>query len=275
MVSDGRVFIGLLVGGLIGLALVQILRGSNAAPRSRRRRPSPRAMVWLAGVGSGLILTALTGWPVLGVAGGFLIAQMVKGFREQREQRILLARRAELARFASGLRDACLAGHGMSDAVRIAAGNAGPAIRADMEALAAAVQKVGVGRAFGAYARVAPDPLFRVFAVMVGEADRQGSGALSGLLTKLAKQTSREVTANRESGAEQGGQRATAPIVAFIAIGLLLLIRIGSPAYVHAYSDAIGQAGMAAGLLPIGIGYLLMVRTGRAATRTLSWGDGR
>lgn len=271
MVS-ARALVGLFLGVVIGVAIVQLLRDGEPAAVPTHRRPPPRVLPWLVGVGSGLCLLLLTGWPVLGLAGGFILAQMLKSILEDRKQAKVLRRRAELARFAANLRDACVAGHGMADAVRIAAATAGPTIRADMALLAAEVRRVGVGSAFARQALTAPDPLFRVFATMVGEADRQGGGALSGLLTQLARQTMREVTGARESRASLGGQRATAPVVASTAIVILLAVRFASPAYAGAYSDAAGQVGMALGLTPIGIGYLLMVRAQRSASRALSWG---
>lgn len=270
-----RGLIGLCLGLIAGVAVVQLLRGGGGQRPAPRRRPSATAVLWLVGVGSGLALFVVTGWPVFGVAGGFLVAQMVAGAREVREQRRVQERRAELARFASAMRNACLAGYGMPEAVRIAASNAGPAIRDEVGTLAAAVQRVGVGKAFSTYGQSASDPLVRVFATMVGEADRAGGGALSELLSQLARQTMREISGTREAAAGQGGQRATAPIVAFVGLLLLLLIRFASPAYARAYNDAAGQLGMAAGLIPIGLGYVAMVRINRSAGRAMSWGGGR
>src|SRR5207302_1418730 len=134
---------------------------------------------------------------------------MLHSADERAQERRTLARRAELARVASRLRDACLAGHGLPAAVSIAAAAAGPETRQDTEALARAVREVGVGRAFAAWGERAPDPIFGVFARMVGEADRQGSDALSSLLTRLATQTAKEVSAARETAAHQGGHRTT------------------------------------------------------------------
>lgn len=270
-----RGLIGLCLGLVAGVAVLQLVHGGAAERPARRGRPSPKTVLWLVGVGSGVALFVVTGWPVFGVAGGFLVAQMVAGAREVREQRKVLERRAEIARFASGMRNACLAGYGLPDAVRIAASNAGPAIREEVGALAAAVQRVGVGKAFSTYGQAASDPLVRVFATMVGEADRAGGGALSELLSELARQTMREISGTREAAAGQGGQRATAPIVAFVGLLLLLLIRFASPAYAQAYDDAAGQLGMAAGLIPIGLGYLAMSRINRSAGRAMSWGGGR
>ena len=271
----GRGLIGLCLGLVAGVALLQLLRGGRTEPATTRRRPSARAVLWLVGLGSGVAMFAVTGWVVFGIAGGFLVAQMVAGAREMREQRRILERRAELARFASSMRNACLAGYGMPDAIRIAAGNAGPAIRAEVVALSGAVQRVGVGKAFQTFGESATDPLVRVFATMVGEADRAGGGALSELLSQLARQTMREISGTREASAGQGGQRATAPIVAGVGLMLLLLMRFASPSYARAYSDAAGQLGMAAGLVPIGIGYLVLVRINRSVGRAMSWGGGR
>jgi Flp pilus assembly protein TadB len=259
--------IGMLLGALIGLGILELARGGRPLPRLRLRRRLPATV--LLGIGAGLGLFLLTGWPVLGVAGGFLAAQVLQGARETRQLRQTLARRGELAWVAARLRDACLAGHGLPAAVGIVAAEAGPGIKQDMIALAKAVREVGVGRAFATYAQRAPDPIFGLFARVVGEADRQGSDALSSLLTRLASQTSKEVAAARETEARQ--ERATALVVASFAIGLLVAMRFGSPTYTAAYGDPLGQLVMAGAFIPIGLGYWAMVRSRHRAGQMLSW----
>lgn len=258
--------IGMLLGALVGLGILGLLYPGPPLPRPRR----PVPVTLLVGTAVGVALFVLTGWPVLGVASGFLAAQILAGAREARRQRATLARRAELARAASRLRDACLAGHGLPAAVAIAASEADPCVRPEFAALAQAVREVGVGRAFAAYEQRAGDPLFSLFARMVGEADRQGSDVLSSLLTRLAAQTAKEVAAARESDARQ--ERATPLIVASFAVGLLVAMRLGSATYAAAYRDAAGQAAMAVAFVPIGLGYWVMVRTRQRAGRMLSWG---
>jgi Flp pilus assembly protein TadB len=262
--------IGMFLGAVLGLGIVQLLRGGRPLPRPHRQPPKGV----LAGVGAGVVLLVVTGWPVLALAGGFLASQMLHSAAEREEERRTLARRAELARVASRLRDASLAGHGLPAAIAIAAAAAGPETRDDMLALARAVREVGVWRAFAAWGERAPDPIFGVFARMVGEADRQGSDALSSLLTRLATQTAKEVSAARETAAHQGGPRTTALVVAVVAVGLLLSVRFGSPAFAAAYSDAPGQVMMAAAFIPLGLGYWTMARLGRGR-HGLSWGGPR
>ena len=257
----------LVLGGLIGFGLLQLLGGGMALPRPRRLPSSG----WLAGAIVAVGLTLWTGWPVLGIAGGFLAAQMMRSRAEARAERRILERRAELARIAARLRDACLAGHGVPGAVSIAAASAGPATREDMQALARAVREVGVGRAFAAFADRADDPIFAVFARMVGEADRHGSDSLSSLLTRLATQSAKEVAAARETSARHGGPRAVAPVAAAFAVLLLIAVRFGSPAYAQTYSDAVGQLMMGIAFVPIGLGYAAIARLGRVR-RGLSWG---
>ena len=262
--------IGMFLGAVIGFGIVQLLRGGRPLPRPRRQPPKGLVVGLVAGVG----LLVLTGWPVLAVAGGFLASQMLHSASERAQDRRTLARRAELGRVASRLRDACLAGHGLPAAVGIAAAAAGPETRDDMLALARAVREVGVARAFAAWGERAPDPIFGVFSRMVGEADRQGSDALSSLLTRLATQTAKEVSAARETAAHQGGPRTTALVVAVVAVGLLLSVRFGSPAFADAYSDPPGQVMMAAAFIPLGLGYWTMARLGRGR-HGLSWGGPR
>src|ERR1043166_5630588 len=151
--------IGLLLGSLVGLGLVQLFGGAKALPRPRR----PPSKGLALGLCLGLGLELWTGWPVLGLAGGFLAAQMLRSRAEAAEERRTLERRAELSRIAGRIRDACLAGHGLPAAVSIAAAGAGPETRSDMEALARAVRDVGVGRAFAAFAERSLDPIFGVF----------------------------------------------------------------------------------------------------------------
>lgn len=262
--------IGMFLGAVAGLGIVQLLRGGRPLPRPKRQLPKGVVVGLVAGAG----LLLLTGWPVLAVAGGFLASQMLHSADERAEERRTLARRAELARVASRLRDACLAGHGLPAAVGIAAAAAGPETSDDMEALARAVREVGVGRAFAVWGERSPDPIFGVFSRMVGEADRQGSDALSSLLTRLATQTAKEVSAARETAAHQGGHRTTALVVAMLAVGLLLGVRFGSPTFAGAYSDAPGQVMMAAAFIPLGLGYWAMARLGRGR-HGLSWGGPR
>ena len=261
--------IGLVLGAVIGLGLLQLLGGGGGISL-----PHPRRLVskgWVLGVAVGVGIVLWTGWPVLGLAAGVLTAQMLRSRAEAASERRTLERRSELAGIAGRLRDACLAGYGLPAAVGIAAAGAGAETRDDLEALARAVREVGVGRAFAAFAERADDPIFAVFGRVVREADRQGSDTLSSLLNRLATQTAKEVATARETAARHNEPRAVAPVAAVFALVLLLAVRFGSPAYAAAYSDAVGQLMMAIAFVPLGLGYAAIARLGRAR-RDLSWG---
>jgi Flp pilus assembly protein TadB len=264
----------LAFGALAGLGLLLLYAGLTRPP-TRPRDDSGRPSLLLASVVLGLLggvaAWLLSGWPVLtlaGLAGGLLLPRMWAARSQAAEQ---AARSEALAEVAAGLRDGVRGGLGVTDALGGLARWGPPALRDELNEVAAQAAVLGLPYALEGFARRRRDPLADLLAATLALNQRLGGRNLSQVLDELAAAIRADAHTLREIRARQAQQRLSARLVAAAPIVILLAIRQTNPAYLAPFASPTGQAILLLALTMIAAGYLAMVRLARppAGTRLL------
>jgi Flp pilus assembly protein TadB len=187
-----------LLGLGVGAGLLLIVHGWRGAPAEAARPPRrPRARPWeddphfwrwtAAAVAAGIAVGALTGW----TAGGLLTAMAVFGVPRMlgadHDQARRVARTQAVAVWAEQLRDTLAAAAGLEQAIRATAATAPAAVRPQVAALAARVERRDrLAPALHALADDLDDPLADLVIGALILAARHQARQLSGLLGQLA-----------------------------------------------------------------------------------------
>lgn len=241
--------LGLLTGGGL-LLFVAAVRGADLGtvrlPSRRRSADSGDLALRLAcGVGAGVLMALLTGWPVgsllVGTA-GFLAPTMVRGgaAREAEIDRI-----EGVAAWAEMLRDTMAGAGGLEQSIMATAPLAPPAIRREVLVLAGRLERSRLAPALRAFAEDLDDPTGDlVVAALLLAADKSPK-RLGDLLGTLA--TSARAEVNMRLRVEAGRARSRTSVRVTIAstivfvTGLIVLNR----GYLAPYDDAVGQMVLA------------------------------
>jgi tight adherence protein B len=239
----------------------------------------PLSFVALA-VGSGL-LAAFATWsivavPILAVvaaAGGtWAPVAWVRRRRDRRERERERAWPAAL----SGIADALEAGIAFPAAVALA-GERGPTtLRGDWTAFHARMRSGGLDAAVGGLAGTGERSADTVAVLLRAGLLELPAGGLAPVLRDLAQMLSERFEAREKARSRAASLQLEAAILALSPIALLLLVGLGSPAYLDAYRTPAGTfVGAVGGLMIYGC-YLLMRRLGRITEprRTVTGGRG-
>lgn len=243
--------LGLLVAGGLCL-LVMGLRGVDPLdwrPPAQARRAmegSERLLLRIAGtVGAGVLVAALTGWPVGAVlaaaAAWVLPAVATSGV----DRELSLAKVEAIAAWAEMLRDTMAAAGGLEQSILASATVAPPAIRREVQALALRLERQRLGPALRAFAEELDDPSGDlVVAALVLAADKSPK-RLGDLLGTLASAARSEVSMRMRVEAGRARTRTSVRVVTIsttaFALGLLVLNR----GYLAPYDSALGQLVLA------------------------------
>ena len=242
-----------LLGLGVGAGLLLIVHGvrgvdeDEVRPGRRRRawpwRTDPRFGRWAAAsAAAGVAAGAVTGW----VVGGLLVALAVYGLPRMlgpdREQARQVARTQGIAVWAEQLRDTLAAAAGLEQAIVATAPAAPAAIREEIAALAARVERrERLAPALRALADDLDDPLADlVIGALILAAEHQAR-QLSGLLGQLAATARAQVDMLGRVEVGRARMRTTMRVVVLTSLifagGLVLFNR----SFLAPYSTAAGQ----------------------------------
>ncbi len=227
--------------------------GRAAAPRRIR---AARKRIALASA-AGLIMLALTRWPVaaLATAGAVMFLPRLTATRTARQR---TARLEGLEQWTRRLSDMLTASRGLEDALAVSARSAPAAIAGPVTALARRLAaRVGTEDALRAFAAEIDDPAGDRIAAALIIATGQRGGAVHGVLSALAEILARDIAARREIEAERAQHRTTLRwIVAFVAG--FTVFAILNRSYSAPYGTLVGQVVLAlvALLYAAGLGWL-------------------
>ncbi|WP_147268123.1 type II secretion system F family protein [Spongiactinospora rosea] len=236
-------------------------------PRLRRRL--------LTAAGGGVMMLALTGWPVAAVSAGAAICwlpRLVTG----RPARQRIARLEALESWTRRLADVLGASRGLEDALIHSTASAPEPIAAPVQALARRLSvRMPADQALLAFAHDLDDPVGdRIAAALVLAASRRGRG-LRPVLTNLAAMVAQDVAARREIEAERATHRVTLRWLAAFLIGYTVFAAL-QDSYAAPYDTLPGQAvlAMVAALYAAGLWWMHRLAAAAPAGRFLSGGDG-
>ncbi len=287
-----------LGGALLAAALIAVVafwRGAGVNPEVFRRglsrrvrhlidsdgarrhelRPTPRT--GLTALGAVVVVWAVSGWPVAGLAAGVLVVAGPWLLNTNAVANKRINRLEGLEKWCRQMADR-LSGSGATGLVQViresarrAPDEVGPEVKALAQRLSST--EWGYSAALQAFADDIDDATGDdVAAALMLALDRQGAGT-ADVLRRLATQIAREVRSRDEVEAERAEPRQAMRVLLLMLAGLVL----GStfvPVFHDAYTSAIGQLIMAV-LLTFGALLLVRMRTlalGTPAPRFLTGG---
>jgi Flp pilus assembly protein TadB len=255
-----------LAGGVVAVGLVLLVtelighrRPRVAPPRRRpfaitRSASSRRPLLALA---AGMLVLAVTRWPVAGLAAGLAVIFLprVLGNSTQRRR---TAKLEGLEQWTRRLGDMLTASRGLEEAIEASARSAPAAIAGPVSALAARLNaRTGPEAALRAFAAEIDDPAGdRIAAALIIATGRRGGG-VRDVLNALATMIARDVAARREIEAERAQHRTTLRWIV-IFVGAFTIFAVLNRAYSRPYGTLPGEVVLAlvTALYAAGLGWL-------------------
>lgn len=235
-----------LVAGLGAFLVVLGTRRGEPVARDRSGfRLAPGAQRWLprlsAGVGVGLVVVLVTGWPVGAALAGALAAQVptLFGGRAARERE--LARAEAIAAWTSQLRDMLVVGSGILETIEVTAPLAPRPIRAEVARLAVGLRGGRLAPALAAFATEVGDPMADLVAAALQMAAVESGGSLGELLGSLAARTRDQAAMRRRMDKEHAPIRTQARWVGVITVVCVVGVFVFDRGILAAYDSAAGQ----------------------------------
>ncbi|MEY2957905.1 MAG: hypothetical protein RLZZ01_473 [Actinomycetota bacterium] len=242
-------------------ALIACTPGRITTTKSQRRGG---ARAPLAGLGTGTVLLALSGWLVPSVVVAIGAAWVVsKRSTADRSASAEIARLDALAGWIESVRDVLVAGEQPIGAIQATVGACPPVLRSSVRRLATGLGRQDPDVVFRRFADDLDDPVGDLVATGLSIAIRRGARTVP-VLTALAEQTRQQVDRRRLVEAERAPARREVQALTLIMSGLLLaLLVFGRVDYLDAYDEPAGQAVVSCALA----GYAaLLVRVRRLAS---------
>ena len=242
-------------GGLLLLvhALVPSVRPPAGSPGTSSLAATGRRLAALAGrrvpvaVVAGLVVLALTRWPVAAIAAaglGLVGGSLFGGAREERRQ---MERLEGLASWTESLRDTIAGAVGLEQAIPAtayaASASIAPPLRTLADRLAIRTPLPQALLRFGDELDDATADL--VVAALVLNARLRGPG-LRLVLSSLAASVREEIDARRRVEADRRSTRRSVLIIMVVTIAFVGGLAVFNRSYVEPYSSALGQLVLAA-----------------------------
>ena len=258
------VVIGALFGLAAGLGVVVaalaatgMLPAPSAASADRRRRSSDaiglRVTVGLAGA---VLAAVVTGWPVAIVLTGaaFAAAPSLLGAKRRRDQ--VIARTEAIASWAEMLRDTMAAAAGLEEAIVTTARVAPPPIRAEVQRLAARIERDGLDEALARFA----DPIGDMVAASILLTARRQARHVGDLLGAVASSARANASMRMKIEATRARTYTSVRMVVLITLGFSAGLVVFSRDYLAPFDDALGQLVLLAIGAIFGVAYASMVK---------------
>ena len=221
------------------------------------------SVVVAAAVAGALVGWALTGIPVLAVAGGFAGGYVPFVWLRRRNEQARRERERAWPPALAQLADALEAGLAFPAGVALL-GEAGPlALRREFARLHARLRSDGLAAALDQLAESGERTAHTVTLLLRVGLLELPTGGLAPMLRDLSLMLSERFEARERARTKTSSLQLEAAILALSPIVLLLLVGAASPAYLAAYKTAAGTAVAIAGGIAIFACYLLMRRLGR------------
>jgi Flp pilus assembly protein TadB len=237
---------GLFVAGI--LLLIRELTRKQPPPGTpprygRQLSPATRNRL-LIGIGVGLVVLAVTGWPVAGIAAVAAVVFLPK-ISSTRAARHRVAVLEGLEQWTRRLSDMLTASRGLEDALEASARSAPAAIEPAVTRLARRLAaRTGTEAALRAFAAEIDDPAGdRIAAALIIATGRRGGG-VRDVLNSLAVMLGRDVAARREIEADRAQHRATIKWLTVFVVGFTIFAVLNR-SYSAPYGTAVGEVVLA------------------------------
>lgn len=239
----------MLLGALVGAGALLVVIGMSEreevplrAVRSLGDRLQGGARRALMGIGAGLVILLLTGWPVLGIAIGLLVWFAPMLFGGLASEKRGMARLEGLAAWTESLRDTIAGAVGLEQAIPATAYAASPAIRPALIRLTDRLRvRTPLPTALQGFADDIDDPSADlIVATLILNARLRGPG-LRDVLSSLARSARADLDMRRRIAASRSSTRRSVQIVMGVTVVFVLGLAIFNRSYVEPYSTPIGQ----------------------------------
>jgi Flp pilus assembly protein TadB len=237
---------GLFVTGV--LLLVRELTRKQPLPgtppgRGRQLTVATRKRLLIA-IGTGLVVLAVTRWPVAGIVAVAAVLFLPK-ISSTRAARHRVAVLEGLEQWTRRLSDMLTASRGLEDALEASARSAPAAIEPAVTRLARRLAaRTGTEAALRAFAAEIDDPAGdRIAAALIIATGRRGGG-VRDVLNSLAIMLSRDVAARRDIEAERAQHRATVKWLTMFVVGFTIFAVLNR-SYSAPYGTAAGELVLA------------------------------
>jgi hypothetical protein len=248
-----------LWGAGVGLGLVAIIAGLRGAPPPRlprALRPGPggtigrldRGMLRLGlAVGAGVLVGAITRWPVgalLAAGAGAVLPGLAGG---QAAQQAAIARAEAVAAWAEMLRDTLAGAAGLEQAIVATAPVAPAPIRPQVLGLAARLERHGVRLvpALHAFADDLADPTADLVVAALVLASQRQARRVGELLGALARAARDDATMRLRVEAGRARTRTSVRVVVSVTVAMAAGLVVLNRGYLAPYDTAFGQLVLA------------------------------
>ena len=240
-------FVLLAAGFALGvIGMLRLALGHPLLPPAdhRQQRRLDRGLTRTGGValGCGVLVTAVTRWPVAGVAAAALMVLWPRVFGGAAAGRRQLAKIEAIAAWTESLRDTASAAAGLEQAIPATVAAAPALLQRPLRDLAARLDgRVPLPEALVRFADDVADPAADLVVAALALNARQRAGGLDRILTALAASARSELEMRRKVELERRGLRRQAQRIAASVVGFALLQAVFARGWVAPYGTAVGQ----------------------------------
>nr|WP_216843738.1 type II secretion system F family protein [Phytoactinopolyspora alkaliphila] len=257
------VLMGAAVGGGV-LLLYVALRGVELRPPAPNRgRPLLERLgrQTLIGIGAGVVVLAITQWPVAAVGGGALVAAWPMLFGGARAEREAIARLEGLAAWTESLRDTIAGAVGLEQAIPATVYAAAPSVQPQLRMLADRLRiRMPMPEALQRFADDLDDPSADlVVASLILNSRLRGPG-LRQVLSSLADSARAELDMRQRVFAGRASTRRSIQIVVGFSLAFMIGLSVVNREYVEPYGTAMGQVVLAVVIGLFALGFMWMRR---------------
>lgn len=252
--------LGLLLGwwGLRGVRVVVPLRHVTTAAGSSRGVGASRVVV---GVAVGVVITAVTGWPVAGVCVAVGVALWPVLFAgDDRPGHI--DKLEAIAVWTESVRDTLAAAAGLRQAALVAAEQAPGPIAAELETFRRRVRAEGLVEALEGLAADLKDPVGDLVVAALINASRLPTGDLGPLLGRLADSIRDDVRMHQRISVSRQRIHTSSKIVSVCMALTFGVLFVGGGNLLDPYSSTAGQIWLGFVALVVGAGAVGLRRMG-------------
>lgn len=239
---------GLVIGAGLALLIAALYglppREPDERPRGEQIADAVKFLTTRGAIASvvGVLILAVTRWPVAAIASGLLVFFWSKLFGGLGAERASLARVEALASWTESLRDTIAGAVGLEQAIPATARAASPAIRQNLELLVDRLRaRMPLPQALEHLADDMNDASADlVIAALMLNARLRGPG-LRDVLGALAKASREEVDMRQRVMAQRSSTRRSVQIVVAVTVIVVLALAIFNKSFVQPYSTVTGQ----------------------------------
>jgi tight adherence protein B len=248
------------------------LSAHGALPHEHRvHRPGAVWRAWVAWLGwrrgsaalvSGLVVGAVTGWPVGALLAAVAVGCLPQLLGRDRAAQVRTERLEAVSVWAEMLRDTLSAAAGLEQAILATAPLAPPALRCHTTALAVRIERgESLGASLRAFADEVADPVVdTVAAALVMAAERQAR-KLADLLGSLAASTREQVAMRLRIDAGRARVRTSVRVITATTLAMATALVLLNRPYLQPFCGLQGQLvlGLVGVLFAVGFAWLLKV----------------